>query len=114
MTDKELKRLSREELLQLMILQAEENKRLKEEVEQLRRQMEQNQIMMNEAGSIAEASLRLHQVFETAQAAANTYLDNIRQMHNRQQAYCNGLIARANEEALEIIRKAKERYEDEV
>ena len=37
MTDKELKRLSREELLQLMILQAEENKRLKEEVEQLRR-----------------------------------------------------------------------------
>ena len=113
MTDKELKRLCREELLQLMILQAEENKRLKEEVEQLRRQMEQNQIMMNEAGSIAEASL-LHQVFETAQAAANTYLDNIRQMHNRQQAYCNGLIARANEEALEIIRKAKERYEDEV
>ena len=38
MTEKELKRLSREELLQLMLLQAEENKRLKKELEQLRQE----------------------------------------------------------------------------
>ena len=113
MTEKELKRLNREELLQLMLLQAEENKRLKEELEQLRQQLEQNRIMMNEAGSIAEASLRLHKVFETAQAAADTYLENIRQMQTRQQAYCNGLIARANEEALAILRRAKERDDNE-
>lgn len=108
MTEKELKRLSRKELLQMMLLQAEENERLQSELDQLRLQLEENRIMLNEAGSIAEASLELHKVFEAAQAAANTYLDNIRRMQSHQQVYCQGLIERANKEAAAIIRKAKE------
>lgn len=110
MTEKELKRLSRKELLQMMILQAEENERLKDELERLRSQLSENQITANRAGSIAEAALEIHKVFEAAQAAADTYLDNIQKMQTYQAAYCEGLIERANKEAAAIIRRAKERY----
>ena len=113
MTEKELKRLSRKELLQMMLLQAEENERLKEEVERLQKKLQDNRIAAGKVGSIAEASLQLHKVFEGAQSAADTYLENIRRMQSYQEAYCKGMIERANKEAAAIIRRAKERGSDE-
>lgn len=113
MTEKELRRLSRKELLQMMLLQAEENERLREELKLLRAHAEDDRITMNRAGSIAEASMELHKVFETAQAAANTYLENIKRMQSHQKAYCDGLIERANQEAAAIIRRAKDRCNNE-
>lgn len=110
MTEKELKRLSRKELLQMMLLQAEENERLREELEQLKTQLNETEITAKQAGSIAEAAMEIHKVFDAAQAAANTYLHSIQQMQSRQEAYCLGMIERANNEAAAIIRKAKERY----
>ena len=38
-------------------------------------------LLLSEAGSIAEAALRLNGVFEAAQAAADQYLDSVRAMH---------------------------------
>ena len=35
---------------------------------------------INEAGSIAEASLKLNKIFETAQAVADQYIDNIKRL----------------------------------
>lgn len=84
MTKKELKRLNRRELLQMLLLQAEENERLREELDQTKALLEDRRIMLSEAGSIAEASLRLHDIFDAAQAAADTYLDNIRSLGTRQ------------------------------
>jgi chromosome segregation ATPase len=53
-----------------------------ERIRQINAQMEaisQNRrIQMEEAGSIAEAALRLNGVFEAAQAAADEYLENLR------------------------------------
>lgn len=83
MTKKELKHLSRRELLQMLLLQAEENERLKEELAQARELLEERKIILAEAGSIAEAALRLHDIFDAAQAAADTYLENIRAIGTR-------------------------------
>ena len=113
MTEKDLKRLSRKELLQMMVLQAEENERLKSELKQMQTLLAQNKIEANKAGSIADASMELHKVFQTAQAAADTYLENIRRMQSYQKAYCDGMIERANKEAAAIIRKAKESRDHE-
>ena len=44
-----------------------------------RQQLEERRIMTEEAGSIAEAAFRINRVFEAAQAAADQYLENIRQ-----------------------------------
>jgi len=78
MTKKELRRMSRLELLELLLDIDRENERLREEVTQLKMQLQSRQLKLEKAGSIAEAALALTRVFESAQAAADLYLENIR------------------------------------
>lgn len=78
MTEKELRRLSRMDLLEMLLEQSKEVERLRAELETVKKQLEDRRIMEQEAGSIAEAALRLNKVFEAAQQAADQYLENIR------------------------------------
>ena len=55
MTDKELKRLSRTELLELLVNQVEENEALKAQVSALTAKLEERAIQIEESGSLAEA-----------------------------------------------------------
>ena len=80
MTDKELRRLGRSELLEMMISLTEENEKLKLRLEQVEAQLQDRRIMIDKAGSIAEAALRLNGVFEAADQAARQYLENVRRM----------------------------------
>ena len=82
MDTKDLKKLKRGDLLELLVEISEENDRLKAENADLKEKLEDKFLIMNKAGSIAEASLRLNQVFETAQAAADQYLASIRDINN--------------------------------
>ena len=74
MTDKELKKLSRMELLEILVELGNENAELTNRVDILNKQLNSKYIMLEEAGSIAEASLRINEVFEAAQAAASQYV----------------------------------------
>ena len=78
MTEKELRRLSRMDLLEMLLEQSREVERLQKELETVKNQLGDRRIMEQEAGSIAEASLKLNKVFEAAQQAADQYLENIR------------------------------------
>lgn len=78
MTKKELRRLSRMDLLEMLLEQSKEVERLQAELETVKKQLNDRRIMEQEAGSIAEAALRLNKVFEAAQQAADQYLENIR------------------------------------
>ena len=80
MTDRELRRLSRSELLEMMISLTEENEKLKLRLEQVEAQLQDRRIMIDKAGSIAEAALQLNKVFEAADRAAQQYLENVRRM----------------------------------
>lgn len=88
MTDKELKKLNRAELLELLIAQMKENKSLKDELQSAKAALEDRDIAIDKAGSIAEASLQINGVFRAAEAAAAQYLDNIRSLNARQEAVC--------------------------
>lgn len=79
MTDKELRKLSRAELLEMLLIQTKEVERLSKELEEANRKLKDRRILLDKAGSIAEASLMLNDVFEVAQRAADQYIDNIRQ-----------------------------------
>jgi hypothetical protein len=79
MTDRELHRLSRKELLDLLIQQSKETKNLQERLDAAEEQLASRRIEVENAGSIAEASLRLNGVFQAAQEAADQYLENVRQ-----------------------------------
>ena len=79
MTDKELKKLNKSELLELLTIQSAENERLKRQLEEVQQKLEDRTILIERSGSIAEAALRINEVFEAAQKAADQYLYNIEQ-----------------------------------
>lgn len=80
MTDKELRRLSRAELLEMLIAQIEENKQLNQKLQEAQAALADRKIVINQAGTLAEAALQLNGVFEAADQAARQYLENIRCM----------------------------------
>lgn len=85
MTDKELKKLRRVELLELLLDQAIEMERLQKQLEQAQEALACRQLQMKEAGSMADAALRLNDIFSSADRAAQDYLDSIRAMQEREQ-----------------------------
>lgn len=81
MTDKELRKLSRSELLEMLLIQSREVERLKSELEIANQKLENRKIILSESGSIAEAALKLNQIFEVAQNVADQYLESIRSIN---------------------------------
>lgn len=108
MTDKELKRLSRSELLEMLIAQMKENEALQSRLELAEEQLNDRQIAVEKAGTLAEASLSLNGVFEAAEAAAQQYLENIERMSGQQETICRDMQAEAEAKAAEIVREAQE------
>lgn len=79
MTDKELRRLKKYELLEILYEQEKEISRLNDELSAVKEELEEKKIKIESSGSIAEACLKLTSIFEEAQKAADQYLYNIRQ-----------------------------------
>lgn len=77
MTSRELKKLSRAQLLDLLLKVSRENERLRARQEELECELQDRAIQIENVGSIAEAALKLNGVFEAAQAAAAQYLENV-------------------------------------
>lgn len=88
MTDKDLRKLNRVELLQMLLEQGRQNDALRAQLDQANAQLASRQVTLDEAGSIAEAAMQLNQVFASAQRAADQYLENIRTLSGRQEAVC--------------------------
>lgn len=80
MTDKELRHLSRSELLEMLLAAAKENERLKAELEQSKAELRDRRIQMENAGTLAEAALQLNGVFQAADAACAQYIENIQRI----------------------------------
>lgn len=76
--NKELKRMNRSELLELLINQIEENEKLNSQLEECRENLEKKELSLQNVGSMAEAALRLNGVFEAADAAVKQYLDSVK------------------------------------
>lgn len=78
MTDKELKKLKRAELLQLLVTQSREIDRLRNELDEANKKLEDRNLGKEKVGSLAEASLAAFSVIEDAQKAADLYLENVK------------------------------------
>lgn len=80
MTDKELRRMSRLELLEILIEQMEENERLRQELNKVQTEPEHMQFAVKRVGTLAEAAMEINGVFEAADKAAKEYLENVRRL----------------------------------
>ena len=78
MTDKDLRRLSRAELLDILYEQRKRYEDSLAENQALRQQLEDRTLRIASAGSIAEAAIQVSGVFEAAQAAADQYLASVK------------------------------------
>lgn len=107
MTNKELQRLSRKELLEILLEQNRENDNLKKQLEKNKQELDNRQLMINNAGSIAEASLQINQVFDTAQRAAEQYLENVRALSGRQEQVCKQMEEDAKKMVAETTKQCQ-------
>lgn len=76
--EKKLKNMKRKDLLEILLLQNKKISNLEEELNKTKELLNERKIILSESGSIAEASLKLNKVFETAQKAADDYLKSIK------------------------------------
>ena len=97
MTEKELRRLRRSDLLELLLDQSRENENLRQDLALVRAQLADRTIQIENAGSLADAALALNGVFQAAEAACGQYLDNIRLKSQQADEYKNTLCAQLQE-----------------
>ena len=107
MNEKDLKKLTRAELLEMLLIQSRDNLRLQKEVERLELALEERQLNIERAGSIAEAALQINGVFDAAQRAAEQYLTNLAQMSGRQEEICNRMMEETRKKCDEMVEKAR-------
>lgn len=81
MTDQELKRLSRAELLEMLVEQSALCDSLRKQLDEAKAALADRKIVLERAGTMAEAALRLSGVFEAVDRAAALYLENIQRMN---------------------------------
>jgi cell division septum initiation protein DivIVA len=107
MTDEELRKLKRGDLLELLVAQERELESVKMRLEEAEKALTDRWIRLNEAGNIAQAALDVNGVFQAAQAAADQYLESIRQQSLDVEAHCTRLEMEAREKADRMVADAE-------
>lgn len=107
MTERELRRLSRTDLLELLVAQRRENEQLRCILDQTQAQLADRTIQIDKAGSIAEASLQLSGIFNAAQDSCQYYLDNIRLLSERQSQVCQQMEQETKEKCDRMVAEAE-------
>jgi hypothetical protein len=74
---RDLKKLSRADLLELLLAQTRELESLQQQLDELQARYDEREIVIKESGSIADAALKISGIFEAAQQAADDYVRNV-------------------------------------
>ena len=111
---KELRRLKRKDLLEILLEQSKENEDQKlllavqkKKILHLEQRLEDRRIDIAQAGTLAEASLKLNGIFDAAQAAADQYLENLKTVDDR----CAAMEKETKERCDAMEKEVKDRCE---
>ena len=105
MTEKELKKLNRVELLELLIEQTERNEELERKLAEKEQELQRQALNVKEVGTLAEACLKVNNIFEVADAAAKQYLASIKLYDEKKKE----MLAETERRCAEMDRAAEER-----
>ncbi len=103
MVSKELKKLSRRELIDIIYQLKKNEQQTQEQLAALEEALQDKRIRLSVAGSIAEAATDITQVFATAQRTADLYLHEIAAMKEDAEKECAAMIEEARKQAAEIL-----------
>ena len=112
MLDKELKKLSRRELVDIIYQMKKNEEQLLEQIAVLEENLHDKRIRIEEAGSIAEAAADITNVFSVAQTTADLYLQEIACMKEKNEKDCAKIIDEAKQEAGKILSDAKTQHKE--
>lgn len=79
MASKELKKLRRKDLLEMLLSLSKENEELRQKLETAETKLKNREIILNDSESLAEACLRLSGFLETTQKARVMYKASVYQ-----------------------------------
>lgn len=99
---KKLQKLTRMELLELLLEQTHENEQLREKLQKAEEVLADRHLRVTDAGDLAHAVLSVNGVMDAAQEAAKQYLDNIRYLQQETEEKCARMLREAEEEAKKI------------
>ena len=108
MTDRQLRKASRTDLLKLLLEQRKETEALRRQIDQLREQLQQRQITIDQSGTLAEAALKLSGIFDAAETACQYYTENIRGLSGRQEEICRTMERETREKCDRMLEQAKQ------
>lgn len=100
MTEKELRKLNRYQLLELLVFQTKRADELQQKLDDLEVKTREQKLRLSKLGSIADASMQITGVFEASQKAADLYLDAAKKQAAE-------IIEEAQQQAAAITRSAE-------
>ena len=107
MADRELRRMHRAELIEIIYALKQSEDQLKAQNAALTAQLQDRQLRLEKAGSIAQAALELNNVFAAAQAAADDYLHSMQANLADTDAAAANTLSQARSEAKRILEQAQ-------
>ena len=107
MTDKEFKRLSRAQLIEVIYQLQLQIDSLSEQNKKLEKALADKRLRINKAGNIANASLAINNCFQSAQKAADQYLGEIKAIRDEVEVRKEKILSDARARAAEIIAEAE-------
>ena len=108
LNQKELHRLRREELLQVLLEIQGENESLTQENRRLQEALASRTLQVEKAGSLAEAALQVTEVVARAQEAADLYLENTRRLCEQRQAQSQEALESTRRRCARLLRRTRE------
>ena len=106
MTDKEFKRLSRAQLIEIIYQLQLQIDTLNEEKQGLESELADKRLRLSSAGNIADAALEINDCFRSAQNAAEQYLNEIKAIREDTEAERERILTQAQAEAAAILADA--------
>ena len=112
MTDKEFKRLTRAQLIEIIYQLQLQVDQMTKQNQALEKALEDKRLRIHNAGNIADAALEINDCFRSAQNAAEQYLNEIKAIREETEAECQRILTQAQAEAMAIIAGAKKKQGD--
>ena len=133
MDEKRMRKIGKKELLEILLSQAKRIDELEKELSKCQKQLASKKLEIEDCGNLAEASLKLNKIFETAQNAADHYLLNVQEKCKKIESdvakacesqknkiiketekMCNKKIKKAEQYLANTIKKAKSQNKKKV
>ena len=108
MIGKELKKLSRRELVDIIYQMKKNEQQMKEEITALQESLQDKRIRLSVAGSIAEAAADITGVLSAAQKTADLYLQEIACMKADTETECEKMIEEARKKVQGVLADGEE------